>query len=384
MAQLFIHPMKLSEFRKDECGLPDSRALDIYEALKAQGVDVDPTLNPGDHKIPPADSTDLTVYGILLQSSQLLEEGYRLGFTDIDRPTLWEFEGGMTPLCWRCDEFRQVSEIDFVLSLLSKGANLFQSLSQMGTKPQSKTTAVHLLNARLAELLSQDDDYHYKELSQFIEDNQSRFWQFLGNHLFSLSHRDSCSCACSAGGCTPLSVSIRLRMDWWDPDEQFFHLSCKMKHFLEFLIDWNQSRPQVSREIIRSLTFDGLGLRHSCCTEIKGGEPFWCTRDESELHDIMDEQKGLIEQLDQLVSEFEAQFDALQLPLMEFLRDIWYHGMMKFHSECDAFDEEHHIEAGRLGISLEVDDGPIPLIVQLLGPGLQELDTTDEEEEEEE
>ncbi|KAJ5263312.1 hypothetical protein N7478_010917 [Penicillium angulare] len=90
----------------------------------------------------------------------------------------------------------------------------------------------------------------------------------------------------------------------------------------------------------------------------------------------MDEQKILIEQLEQLVSEFEAQFDAFQLPLTEFLQDFWYHRMMNFYSERNPFDKKYYEETRHLGISWEVDDGPIPLVVQLLGPELQELDTT--------
>jgi hypothetical protein len=136
--------------------------------------------------------------------------------------------------------------------------------------------------------------------------------------------------------------------------------------FLEIMIDHNQSKLEVCHAIIRNLTFDGLSLSHTCCTEIRWFPPWKHVRDESDLQEIREEQTVPLERFEKLVSEFDAQFDALGLPLMDFLQEIWYERMIKFLSERDKYDLEHNEETRKLGISLEVDEIEIPLVVQYI------------------
>lgn len=186
-------------------------------------------------------------------------------------------------------------------------------------------------------------------------------------HLFSLTTRDECSCTCSLDGCTPLSVAIRaVACDLFLGNQQITQIASGFRQFLAFLIDHNRSQLEVCHAMIRSLTFDGLGLSHTCCIELRYINPWDNIRDKSDLQEIREEQKILLERFEKLVSEFDAQFVSMGLPLMDFLQKIWYERMVKFLSERDKYDPKHHEQTRELGVRLEMDDIEIPLVVQLV------------------
>ncbi|KAJ5414661.1 hypothetical protein N7509_001288 [Penicillium cosmopolitanum] len=162
-------------------------------------------------------------------------------------------------------------------------------------------------------------------------------------------------------------MAIRLEIDlYYGRTKDITREAAAFRNFLQVLIEYNQSSSQACRSIIRSLTFDGLGLSHSCCTELGYLDPWLRAREECELFDIMEEQKEQAECLEGLVAEFESKFDAYGLPLMDFLQGVWYERMIRFISHRDPFDPGHHEEVGKLGVSLEMDDVEIPLVVQYI------------------
>ncbi|KAJ5984602.1 hypothetical protein N7481_006701 [Penicillium waksmanii] len=212
---------------------------------------------------------------------------------------------GYTPLELYCSRHHGHS-LEQITWLISKGANPMERL------PRSNMTVTHILSATLATRVGIKHCYYY-------------------------------------------GVS-----------KDITHMAAVFRNFLQSLINYNQSSSQACRSIIRSLTFDGLGLSHTCCIEIEDGVPWLHGREECDLLEIMEEQRDQAEYLERLVAEFESQFDAYGLPLMDFLQQVWYERMIRILSHCDPFDAKHHEEAGKLGVFLEMDDIEIPHVVQYI------------------
>jgi hypothetical protein len=146
------------------------------------------------------------------------------------------------------------------------------------------------------------------------------------------------------------------------------------------LNEWNQHSEhseQRNRSIIRLLTFDGLGLKHTCCIEIdtrdREANEMRC-RDEEEIAEIGQENKPVIETLETLVSEFEAIFDELGLPLIEFLEGYWHTRMMEHLLERDPYNEEHDQGARSIGVILQAERSELNRVPLLIGAQVKEVD----------
>ncbi|CAI7599445.1 unnamed protein product [Penicillium pancosmium] len=339
IANARFHPSELSDIRKGETGLPDAQAYRICAALMRKGIDVGHPLRAVEGESLHRDTAPLDI----------LKKAYELGFTDIIQRIP---KGGYTPLELYCSQsYGHV--LEQITWLILKGANPMERF------PRSNTTVTHLLSATLGERI-------YRGFDGGNPFDPTPFHQVV-DHLLSTSFKDACSCPCSVGGCTTLSVAIRFGnyLGYGRPKD-ITQEAAVFRNFLQFLIEYNRSSSQACRSIIRSLTFDGLGLTHSCCTELNYWHPGSDFREEHDLLEIMEEQIEQAERFEGLVAEFESHFDACGLPLMDFLQGVWYERMIRFISQRDPFDPKHHEEVGKLGVSLEMDDVEIPYFVQLI------------------
>lgn len=345
IAEAHIPSSELSDLRKGETGVPDAYASELCAALTTKGFKIDQTL-----MVPETGS----LYRDLLPPN-ILDKIYETGFIDVDLPD----KRGYTPLMTHCGSCwdKPMNDIKHIGWLISKGADPFRKL------PVSNTTVLHWITAKLAQFI------HWKYIldRDFDPHVALCYPHQIEMHLFSSTTRDECSCSCSLVGCTPLSAAIRAVVDMlFVGHQQITRVALGFRKFLEFLIDHNKSKLEVCHAMIRSLTFGGLRLSHTCCIEFRYFDPWGHIRDESDLQEIREEQRIDLERFENLVSEFDAQFDVMGLPLMDFLQKIWYERMIKFLSERDKYDAEHAKQTRELGISLEVDEIQIPLVVQLI------------------
>lgn len=103
--------------------------------------------------------------------------------------------------------------------------------------------------------------------------------------------------------------------------------------------------------MFRVCTFESLGLRHTC-------RDHYCPNSELgdvELDDIAEvqaEERLLIEQLEELVSEFELKYRELGVSLPEFLRGYWAERMEEVLAE--GFDEDEARSMGEVGVVLDI------------------------------
>ncbi|CAG8159136.1 unnamed protein product [Penicillium salamii] len=351
IAEAHIHYSVLSDLRNGETGIPDASAPAICDALTAKGHKIDQTLTAFQRR---------SIF-CWKQHPDNLNTIYEAGFTDVDLPST----EGFTALMFQCMPYFDDHSCMTVAWMISKGADPFRKL------PGLETTVLHWINAGLGQrfqIEANEIQRGNRAASYFDPYAAICHLHQIDRHLFSLSIKDACLCSCSLDGCSPLSVALRDTVHHlYLGDQQISQDAHRFRQFLEFLLHHNQSKIEVCHTLIRSLTFDGLGLSHTCCTELRHYEPWDCIRHESDLQEIREEQKLSLGRFENLVSEFVSQFDALGLSLMDFLQNAWYERMVRFISERDKYDHEHHEKIRELGINCwETDEIEIPLVVQLI------------------
>ncbi|CAG8139801.1 unnamed protein product [Penicillium salamii] len=351
IAEAHIHYSVLSDLRNGETGIPDTYAPAICDALTAKGHKIDETLMACQRQ---------SIF-CLKHHPENLDTIYEAGFTDVDLPSTRGLTGLMVQCMYSFDDQSCMT----VAWMISKGADPFRKL------PGLETTVLHWINARLGRRIQSEANEiqrGWRSARYFDPYAEIRHLHQIDMHLFSLSIKDACSCSCSLDGCSPLSIAMRDTVYFlYLGDQPISELAYSFRQFLEFLLHYNQFKVEVCHTLIRSLTFDGLSLSHTCCTELRHVMPWDCIRHESDLQEIREEQKLSIGRFEKLVSEFVSQFDALGLSLMDFLQNVWYERMVRFISERDKYDHEHHEKIRELGINCwETDDIEIPLVVQLI------------------
>ena len=354
LAQLYLSSDAISQFGHYNHTILDLQTSRVYAALIAQGRPMDPSLKPSNINL------DRSVYHFPCLPVDAMEEMYQLGFQEVD---VSDFRG-ITPLMESCV---WVQNVERSVWMLSKGANPHQKL------PHSDATVAHFQTAKIvAEIIrclsmpakQLQDLKHWKKL--LLQNGDKVFL-----HPFA---RDGCDCACCPNGCTSLSVALRqIVHDLSNSTKELGHRSFWFRQILQLVVERAQSRPGTHQAIIRSLTFDGLGLKHTCCIEIQG----WCLqemkgRDKAEIREIWEEQKQCFERFEQLVLEFDAKFVELGQPIIDFLADHWHIRMVEFLSHCDPYNEDHHKKTRSLGVFLEKDRNDIPDVVYLVSNRVKE------------
>lgn len=342
--------------------VPDIYASQICAALAARGKTVDPSIL--------VNSQYSSVYHHFTLYPRVMEELLKIGFKHIDSPG----SAGVTPIMRLYEGFSEQWNIIARISwFVSKGADVSRKL------PLSNAKAAHLIavkvtRALLAELTLRKTEDIYTRWSRWEKEiSQHR------DKLFHPDIVDSCTCACCPRGCTPVSVALRQALRW----DRWFSIperSLWLRRLLHSLKEWNQHSEQSDqndRSIIRLLTFDGLGLKHTCCIEIETKDretnEMRC-RDEEEITEIRQENGSVIETLEILVSEFEAKFVELGLPLIEFLEGYWHTRMIEHLLERDPYNEEHDRGARSIGVILQAEESELDRVPLLIGAQVKELD----------
>jgi hypothetical protein len=129
------------------------------------------------------------------------------------------------------------------------------------------------------------------------------------------------------------------------------------------------------------MTFDALGLTHTCCHHLRENGLFVIKdREEEEIKEIQEEEQTFLERFECLVEEFNLKFNCLGLSILDFLQEHWHPRVMDFLSQRDLHDEEHVAGASRLGVHLRLYDATISDRVSLsIGPKVWEVAEHSEE-----
>ena len=337
----------------------DIHTSEIQARLKEQGISIDPNISHGYL----TDNLGCeSAYHCSYFTAETLDELYQVGFRGVTQLD----SNGYVPLMVVCDHLvhrhREVAKK--MHWLVSKGADPYEKV------PGTSATVAHNLGVNIVHNFL-EELFTFRTIGPGPWSTYENWKQAVvefGKSVFLLpSVRDGCFCPCSSGGCTTMSVLLRHVVHF------FSILGIKERSFwvrelIQFFLWWTRGDTEIGWEVIRFLTFDALGLKHSCCIEkyyIFNRFKFE-SREEEEIREILDEEKLRIIELEKLLDELKIKFDELGLPVMEFLDGYWHTRMIEVLSHRDPYDEEHIIESRRVGVSLEPDECLVSDRVSLL------------------
>ncbi|KAL3442049.1 hypothetical protein BJX65DRAFT_231202 [Aspergillus insuetus] len=139
---------------------------------------------------------------------------------------------------------------------------------------------------------------------------------------------DHCICHYSTSGCTPLTVALRHLPDTVKllpssediREESYKHDLVRGVYEIILLnaIYHGGSPAQAVQSVLSLLTFDALGLTHTCCREDSSLDlQAFSKVDAREIHD---EEGLLLNDLATLVNRLENEYEALGIPLWDFVQ----------------------------------------------------------------
>ena len=356
-----LSPQELEELNVADDRLLDEKATDVYAALEQRKFSIPPALRT------PFIRT--TLFHRASLSPGLRESLYRRGFIDVDGISSY----GLTPLMdlgYRRDDCRLKPTLQRVSWLISKGADPGRTPDQSRcTGYDPNVTAAHYICSWIADALYQSDPIKPWWVSRIY---LSRAWLFrildgledecqsVFGKLFCSRFYDDYLCACSSHGCTPATMMLKGIM-------KEFHLQPKfgkcvdLVEYIEWciwVIEWMNSLLShsceawhwLSHDIIRYLTFEKLGLTHTCCECYFSGFPRPTRFHKTERAEIHEEERFTISKLDTLVTEFEEKYTELGVSVPDFLNGYWKTRMEEVEWEDEPLDEEQIAKIRDLGV----------------------------------
>lgn len=316
-----------------------------------------------------------TVYHIDHLTINQARSLWRAGFRDINELD----ESGLSPLMGQgvfaspYGEFQ--ARLEHIAWFLSKGADLhrlqryafrttkdveigqWRTFSYITTDIRSSIRALHYIANYLGNSMVNSfndlNDLHQQSLS-FGSSAKKILCDILSDTM-----RDACCCACSSGGCAAIGFTLKdpleyARSHWTSPKSRVE----KVLHYTQFIAELSQIEDSkttwVRSEMIRIITFERLGLKHTCCSEgsfhSHRGRVIAELGDEEDKEEIRQEQQEQVERLESLIIEFEDKYQELKIPFNKFLNGYWHTRMKEFLREEVPVDRE---QLSRIGVVMD-------------------------------
>jgi len=204
--------------------------------------------------------------------------------------------------------------------------------------------------------------------------------------IFQSDASDPCLCACTSGGCRPISLALKYLVLGLGSDNGWFHVFHRNDMNLTRILsprNWKAAlellsnltllingleREQLVEDVIRFLTFSALGLTHTCCRhriyqQIPVPRPDQTTyypqvilvMDPADVEEIRDEEAELIETLDSWVDGFMKEFWESKLPLSQFILGNWQEKMLVELSARDEIPSASREQLENVGVIIHDD-----------------------------
>lgn len=307
---------EINKFGLQEDSLLDEKAFDVVEALRHQDVSVPSTydcLQPG------------SIYMWPSLTSLIAQKLFDAGFHE----TNTAFRGYYPLMCRYGDNVSVWFE--------DHGASLYTPIpipdehfdaSSDADRSMPIYPTIHFLMRCLGERRWVDLPKEIsRQLSRLLNDKIS----------------DPCICYCTGNGigCTSASKYIshssnqfkrrNLTLGETVDDDKYFEIQLYellKPRIVERAVNENSGH-QVAVDIIRVITFDMLGMRHTCCKYERVFDPRYdkgdllILMDPEDIEEIREEDRYLAAQLETLMEEFEVKFRELNVPLSQFVESYW-------------------------------------------------------------
>ncbi|KAL4948590.1 hypothetical protein BDW69DRAFT_90646 [Aspergillus filifer] len=340
LATRFLPSDTLHALALPKTGLLDVRALPVYYTLSQCGIQVDLDRPPSKR----------SVYSEIfeVEDANML---YDAGFTDLHQ----RGEDGNTPLSdLTASDSRWGQEAlgggfsTMANWMIGKGASLDQP--SIGGSPTIFDLAVKF--GRDIDNVNTFWRSPTGEQTSYLE----RAWPVAFSLLATIlgnNTGDGCFCACSQGGCSPLSRLLRSYCDnhrsHSPGDVPPFDKIAELLEELEITQDTEQLKKLFLRTL-RYATFEALEMSHTC-----HGTDYYRTRcSPEETAEIRDEDFTSILQLDSLMVEFSEKYNELAVNMSEFIKGYWQPRMDEFNAE-EEIDPEDATRIREIGVIITTD-----------------------------
>jgi hypothetical protein len=347
LAQSSLPPFELSKYKLGGDAILDIEAGAVAKALQNRGVSVEPAVMPSQRL------QATSVYHASYLTATTLDILYDVGFRDVDD---CDDVNNLTPLwklvqCHQDQPYSRDFSSEIIQNLHVTRWFQFKGVSIYSTHIVTGTSVLHALGARIGLVT-------YRYFAHCIRDRNSGRQKISRNPLlvsenaeedfllnnFTDGFVEQASCFCCRGEYHAINSAIKrpnqaqssnifeyCLWDWSDyTEEQVRTALFEAGLCLATLVAPEHQRcPWLAAEIIRVMAFNELGLTQTCncspiglptdasATQIR--KPFA----DEEAVQIHEEERLLIQKLEDLVAEFDAKYEELGIPLTEFLTGYW-------------------------------------------------------------
>lgn len=290
-----------------------------------------------------------SVYHAKFMPVQITEYLYQAGFKDVSEYDDYGYTPSMRCIEWiggsyTTKNFRFEFTLDSIALLwwyMSKGVGFLKSYGFYNE------TLLHRIARRLRSFVEIQDCSPIIDMPQYLALKS----------LVVMKKHDDCICACSNGGCLPVTRMMALRRESRFPQDAEDHrregIDYRLKktyQISEFLDSEATDYSWVAESFFRAFTFSMLELTHTCFCEKHPSDHSTA----SEIAEIREEEAGLIEQLDELVAESLEMFRAFEGSLTAFLKTKWKPRIDDYLEQNDEkMDAESLQKIREIGVNME-------------------------------
>jgi hypothetical protein len=257
---------------------------------------------------------------------------------------------------------------EYALWLIDHGANVASLLGQIGSKLNQ--TAIHGVAYEFGSYLFHP--YQKENWQKLAPEARKRLVDLICN----MSSPDNCCCACSPQGCTPFTSILKTALG----DEYNYYLTSRRARMAELRKAFNKitqflplnvlGLPKITLAILRFLTFEALGIRHTCCycyCELRINSSLGDYYDEEDLQELREEDSSLVEILEELVQEFETDYKPSEGKFLPFLGRYWKYRMGEVLEEMDTckLSDEQKRKLEGIGVNLYEEMEEIPWVEEV-------------------
>ena len=272
-----------------------------------------------------------TVYHCYNMTAETADHLWNMGFREVDCPD----DQGSTPMTYSSIPSHH-RFLEYIYWLTTKGGSL-------GVRTSSKPAhqARHLLAWKLGRIHEPTGD-----LAELPE-----LQRIAAASILSQCHVDGCRCSCSSKGCVPFKTLLDSAVD-----AHCIHQTgrCYIRWLENDQTGIEPISADVWCEVLRWMTFELLGLRHTCCR----GHRSLTTSDGSQISEIADEQSQLLEVLEDLVADFQAKLLTQNITFTGFFLIYWKDRADKVLLDLSSEESQERARLASLGLKLEHDRPP--------------------------
>ncbi|MCJ1408801.1 hypothetical protein MMC19_002877 [Ptychographa xylographoides] len=342
----------------------DGCVAQCFSALKSQEIAI-----PIEYLRDDEYSLGTTVYHLLWITPRIMETLWQAGFRDVD----YLDYRGLTPLM--TNSFLTPNEyLESIQWLISKGADVYRVDEVPGVefpgidysffRPDSRiyhaATIIHVA-FQIGQKLPWDIGIDHKEESKLRKwhEGLSIPPKVTLIEILNDKFRDTCLCACSPGGCRSITAILKSAIPrhneyyslYPEPFSRSKNDRLLSAESFKSMIEWffvsqlklfeDDGAPSdtLFSEYIRWKTFDKLELRHTCCRKEQYGYRV-CVPSLEEIEEIREEDRDLLEKLEELLDEFETKRQELGVSALEFLQGYWRTRMDEVLKDSSSLDED--------------------------------------------